>query len=572
MSFTSFLFIIIIILVLGFSLNTIINSRAFRIWIITQRDYLHQKEIEKEMQKTRQRSIEEIKNPDRVMEVIMKIKRGEEVKIPLAAFDYIYRNMKNFSIVDKDGRIAIINQEDYFRFKKEALALLENDKTEAIDVKQILSDIERRVAENPIEITKHEDGTVVKVDHVSRTAEIIKPNGERILIDHKTDTMVSQDLIEKSDQKTGKKEIILKDAQIKKASEENLLLKGKIRKLKGSEGESIIIKENNKDKTKEIKDFDDIGEHQNNYEDESLLLGHKKIILTEKSASLEETVTKQESGSLTDLGIRKRISFDAAQTLIDKPIIKERSLLSEQQTMPTKRNLLDYRSLESFLSDSISFQNIYDFTKDLILNDLIQADMKRIIDALKVSTTNTNFIQRLNDIVSTSYCHQNNSKDKFMNRTALLSTPKQRLGVIYDEKSSCFLANINYIFLKLSPLLYDESIKLWFDAFYLDQNKSFVNNEVLTKLIAHINTKSSLTLGSKLLMQEKRDNTTVNFRTVKIKVDQEVYQGQYLYLFTTSSFCKSLVQEYEAKMENLNLEIDNESPIKGEKITLFTLL
>lgn len=571
MSFTSFLFTIIIILVFGFTLLSIINSRTFRIWLITQRDYLHQKEIEKEMQKTRQRSIEEIKNPDRVMEVIMKIKRGEEVKIPLAAFDYIYRNMKNFSIVDKDGRIAIINQEDYFRFKKEALALLENDKTEAIDVKQILSDIERRVAENPIEITKHEDGTVVKVDHVSRTAEITKPNGERILIDHKTDTMVSQDLIEKSDQKTGKKEIILKDAQIKKVGEENLLLKGKIRKLKGPEGESIIIKEKNKDKTKEIEDFDDIGEHQNNYEDESLLLGHKKIILTEKSASLEETVTKQESGSLTDLGIRKRISFDAAQTQIDKPI-KERSLLSEQQTMPTKRNLLDYRSLESFLSDSISFQNIYDFTKDLILNDLIQADMKRIIDALKASTTNTNFIQRLNDIVSTSYCHQNNSKDKFMNRTALLSTPKQRLGVIYDEKSSCFLANINYIFLKLSPLLYDESIKLWFDAFYLDQNKSFVNNEVLTKLIAHINTKSSLTLGSKLLMQEKRDNTTVNFRTVKIKVDQEVYQGQYLYLFTTSSFCKSLVQEYEAKMENLNLEIDNESPIKGEKITLFTLL
>ena len=571
MSFTAFLFTIIIILVFGFTLLSIINSRTFRIWLITQRDYLHQKEIEKEMQKTRQRSIEEIKNPDRVMEVIMKIKRGEEVKIPLAAFDYIYRNMKNFSIVDKDGRIAIINQEDYFRFKKEALALLENDKTEAIDVKQILSDIERRVAENPIEITKHEDGTVVKVDHVSRTAEITKPNGERILIDHKTDTMVSQDLIEKSDQKTGKKEIILKDAQIKKASEENLLLKGKIRKLKGSEGESIIIKENNKDKTKEIKDFDDIGEHQNNYEDESLLLGHKKIILTEKSASLEETVTKQESGSLTDLGIRKRISFDAAQTLIDKPI-KECSLLSEQQTMPTKRNLLDYQSLESFLSDSISFQNIYDFSKDLILNDLSQTDIKRIIDALKASTTNTNLIQRLNDIMSTTYAHSYNLKDEFENRTTLLLTPKQRLGVIYDEKSSCFLVNINYIFLKLSPLLYDESIKLWFDAFYLDQNKSFVNNEVLTKLIAHINTKSSLTLGSKLLMQEKRDNTTVNFRTVKIKVDQEVYQGQYLYLFTTSSFCKSLVQEYEAKVKNVNLEIDNESPIKGEKITLFTLL
>jgi len=300
MSFTAFLFIVIIILVLGFSLNSILNSRTFRIWLITKRDHLHQKEIEKEMQKSRQRNIEEIKNPDRVMEVIMKIKRGEEVKIPLAAFDYIYRNMKNFSIVDKDGRISIINQEDYFKFKKEALALLEKDKSEKIDVKQILSDIERRVAENPIEVTKHDDGTVVKVDHVSRTAEITKPNGEMILIDHKTDTMVSHNLIEKPDQKNNKKEIVLKDAQIKKTNEENILLRGKLQKLQHGKEENI------RKNVKNVKDYEnsaDMDELINNNEDENLLLNNKKEHLEEtKNVQLESNIIDKDVTVLTELG------------------------------------------------------------------------------------------------------------------------------------------------------------------------------------------------------------------------------------------------------------------------------
>jgi|GEM_PF-6487422 len=548
MSFTSFLFTIIIILVLGFSLNTIINSRAFRIWIITQRDYLHQKEIEKEMQKTRQRTIDEIKNPDRVMEVIMKIKRGEEVKIPLAAFDYIYRNMKNFSIVDKDGRISIINQEDYFRFKKEALSLLEKDTADKIDVKQILADIERRVAENPIEITKHEDGTIVKVNHVSRTAEISKPNGEMIIIDHKTNTMVSQNLIEKPDQRPNRQEIILKDAQIKKTSEENLLLKGKLQKSKDSKNEIA--------RTKVIKESDDITE-LNNFEDENLLLTHKTIL------------TRVENRNLTELGIRKRVQFATEQQ--EQKTIAPQSEFCDKPLEP-QNNLLDYQSIESFQKNAISFQNIYDFTKDLIIKEMSKSDIERIENVLKTYIIDTNSIKRNSDTLSTPCKPSNGLDNELKHSSTSLITHRIILGVIYDQRSSCFLVNINYLFLKLSSLLNNESIKLWFDSFYSDQKKLFVNNETLTNLIAHINNKSSLALGAKLFMQEKKENTTINFRTVKIKIGQEAYQGQYLYLFTANSFCKSLVQEYEAKMEIRDLEIDNDLAQKGEKITLFTLL
>ena len=187
-------------------------------------------ELEKEVQKTRQRSLEEIKNPDRVLEIILKMKRGEEVTIPLAAFDYIYRNMSKFSLINKEGKITIVNQEDYFKFKEQALKLLELEEKEKLDIKAILEKIDEVNATSPIEITEHEDGTVVKVDHIQRTVEILKPNGEKIFIDHKNDTVVSQNLIEQKEKKEGSAsnlELIKKDQKIKNLEDQNALLKGK---------------------------------------------------------------------------------------------------------------------------------------------------------------------------------------------------------------------------------------------------------------------------------------------------------------------------------------------------------
>ncbi len=233
MSFTGFLFLIIVIVTIAQALKSLLNSRTARIWLISYREHLHQKEVEKEMQKTRQRTIEEIKNPDRILEIVMKMRRGEEVKIPLVAFDYIYRNMKKFSIVDKEGRIAIINHEDYFRFKEEALSLIESNKNNTMSAKQILEDLSKRVAENPIEITEYEDGTIVKVDHVARTAEVSKPNGEKFFIDHKTETMISQNLIETQEQKEQKapRKDYKKDAELKQKTEEVKLLQSKVNRL-----------------------------------------------------------------------------------------------------------------------------------------------------------------------------------------------------------------------------------------------------------------------------------------------------------------------------------------------------
>ncbi len=65
MSLTGLLFTVILILAASLGLKTIINSRTMRIWLISRRENLNQIEVEKEQQKTRQRSIDELKNPDR---------------------------------------------------------------------------------------------------------------------------------------------------------------------------------------------------------------------------------------------------------------------------------------------------------------------------------------------------------------------------------------------------------------------------------------------------------------------------------------------------------------------------
>ena len=73
MSLTGLLFTIIVISAASLGLKAIINSRTMRIWLISRRENLNQIEVEKEQQKTRQRTLDEIKNPDRVMEIILKI-------------------------------------------------------------------------------------------------------------------------------------------------------------------------------------------------------------------------------------------------------------------------------------------------------------------------------------------------------------------------------------------------------------------------------------------------------------------------------------------------------------------
>ena len=255
MTLTGFLIGFIVLMGVSIAFVKIFDSRAIRVLLMTRETHRQEIEMEKESQKSRQRMLEEIQNPDLVMETIIKMKRGEMVAIPLAAFDYIYRNLNKFALINKSGKITIVNQEDYFKFKEKALSLMKSDEENTLDIEKVMQDIKDREAKKPIEIVKHEDGTIVKTDHIARITEIIKTNGEKVIVNHKTDTMTSFNLVEeketKEDHKILKEAGREKDKKIKALEEENKLNKAKIKEFtepqKEEEAQNKHIKNKNEE-------------------------------------------------------------------------------------------------------------------------------------------------------------------------------------------------------------------------------------------------------------------------------------------------------------------------------------
>jgi hypothetical protein len=560
MSLTGLLFTIIVISAASLGLKAIINSRTMRIWLISRRENLNQIEVEKEQQKTRQRTLEEIKNPDRILEVILQIKRGEEVKIPLAAFDYIYRNMNRFSIVDKKGRVTIINEEDYFKFKQEAITLMNQASEERIDARKILADIADRVAKSPIEVNEHEDGTIVKIDHVSRTAEIIKPNGEKIFIDHQTDTMVTQNLIEHQEGKSSKKEQIIQEATIKKSNEHIKLLQGKLKKI---EEEKEQIEQMPQKPIKIDNNITDMDIHYKNDGDDILLIAK----LDKEKAHESKVVTPD---------VLPSPFVSKAQIPSMQQVIKKRAVLPTQEKKSNVENeqkceYLSFDNLQSFLNRAIDFKSIPDFINFLTL-PFEEKEAKRVKSALMCANVAFKSTEANNASLDSSCSTLNQPIGSISNESAFKLHNITPLCVLFDANISCCLLNIHWFFLKICAMLDNKGIESFLNQFYVEPKKSFVNNDALSQILTHINTKSIFAIGSKIFMQEENDNKIVNFKTIKAKKDTDNYQGQYLFMFTSNSCIKALVKGIEETMEERKITIDNEMADKGEKINLEFML
>ena len=104
------------------------SSRSYRIKR-SVRDYRKMKKEEQEnLARLQKKADVIISNEDRVMEIIRKITTGEEVKIPIAAFQYIYTRLNKICVVDKDGTIQIVNSKAFQKFQETAIALLDKEK------------------------------------------------------------------------------------------------------------------------------------------------------------------------------------------------------------------------------------------------------------------------------------------------------------------------------------------------------------------------------------------------------------------------------------------------------------
>ena len=113
---------------------------------------------------------------------IEKIKNGEKVKIPYAAFDYIYRHIDEFGIIGKDGKIILTNQVAFDNImqstKSENLKI--EDKTKS--KKTIQSQTYFGVSEK--------DGTVVEKNHNTGKIKITDVDGTVTIADKHSMTVI----------------------------------------------------------------------------------------------------------------------------------------------------------------------------------------------------------------------------------------------------------------------------------------------------------------------------------------------------------------------------------------------
>jgi hypothetical protein len=200
-----FLIFVLILLLVLFIINKITDTLWFRVHSakLAQKD-----RDEKENESINKKIIDGNKllnDENRLHKIITKIQNGEEVEIPIVAFDYIYRNINKLGIFGKDGTLNIVNKEQYLEFKNTAIRLV-NENTDSQDQTSQNDDdfVTKPATQKLIDIQKYEDGTIVKKDFLTDSIELIKPDGKKYIQDGASNKLTIQTIKAKEETKEQK--------------------------------------------------------------------------------------------------------------------------------------------------------------------------------------------------------------------------------------------------------------------------------------------------------------------------------------------------------------------------------
>ena len=190
----------IFVVVVFFFYKEYTSSRSYRIKKSVKTYRKLKKEEAELISKIQNDGIEVINDEDRIMTIIRKINTGEEVKIPIAAFQYIYTRLNQICVVDKHGNVQIVNSEEFKKFQETAITLLDKDK--------ILKDESAKLGNNVTSVfssKKYPDGTIVKKNNVNGDITILKPDGTKYTNKNESnDLIIERPKIEEEDKRAGK--------------------------------------------------------------------------------------------------------------------------------------------------------------------------------------------------------------------------------------------------------------------------------------------------------------------------------------------------------------------------------
>lgn len=177
------------------------KSRSYRVRRSVKNFRKLKKEEENSVLRYKNNADEVLSDEDRILTIIRKINTGEEVKIPIAAFQYIYTRLNQICVVDKQGNIQIVNSEEFKRFQQTAINLLDKDT-------QILKDANSDFNENLTSVfttKKYPDGTIVKKNNINGDITIVKPDGTKFINKNElNDLIIERPFVEEEDNKKNK--------------------------------------------------------------------------------------------------------------------------------------------------------------------------------------------------------------------------------------------------------------------------------------------------------------------------------------------------------------------------------
>jgi len=100
-------------------------------------------------------------------EFVLKLKGGNEaVKIPYATFDYIYRHIDDFGVIDKNGNIVLVSEDAYKKIT--SISKIATQKENAV----MQNKAEKNTPKNYFEINISDDGTTIERNYVKNSLEV----------------------------------------------------------------------------------------------------------------------------------------------------------------------------------------------------------------------------------------------------------------------------------------------------------------------------------------------------------------------------------------------------------------
>lgn len=140
-----------------------------------------------------------IKEENKIIEIIKKIRNKEEVEIDLIAFDYIYRNIDQILVVNSDDKIVITNEE----LLHKAESFLE--KNNESNSQRFFHEVENDNPYSYQSFEKDKDGTIIKRDKINNVETIIKPDGKKYIFNKTTHELIVASVKEEEHKKEDKK-------------------------------------------------------------------------------------------------------------------------------------------------------------------------------------------------------------------------------------------------------------------------------------------------------------------------------------------------------------------------------